>query len=381
MPNNMPRVIGVLAALAAPLFQVIGFVVWDGSWTGSAFALNLFKCTFASTGFLIVSAITRTVDPRSSDPLNTEVVGYLFLSSFLGIVIGDLMWLQALRLLHSTRVIVVDALKPFVAAILSWVFLEQELDEFTWAGMVCTMGGVLWVSLEHEKMKGTPEEEDEAAGHDSVPSVHDLTAAGGATSCQEDTQQAADSAGLPVMASVVCASRQMATGYCCAVGNVVLDSVGLVITRQHGVGLTTWEINLVRFGFAGVVMLCVSLTLHIWHCLVARGRQRQKQEGMQEAFISYQVDKVAWYALPHMTRRSWTLTSCGVVFVTFLCPALSQFALFLISVALCATLVSVGPLYVIPVAWLMLQKQPTVRGCLGACLTVGGIVLLSFSSR
>jgi len=400
--NNMPQVIGIFAALAAPLFQVTGFVIWDGTWTGSAFALNLFKCTLASTGFLIVAVVTRYAEPISSDLFNKEVIGYLFLSSLLGIVIGDFMWLEALRLIHAKRVIVVDALKPFIAALLGWFCLEQELEDLGWVGMVCTVAGVLWVSLEHDKMKGATKTEEELPEEVTLPDVDDLTAVGdagdgeragtlAANSCAEDTLQAANRAKLPVTASGVCASRHMARGYCYAVGNVVLDVVGLVITRQHGVGLTTWEINIVRFGFACVVMLCVSLFLHVWHGTVARSVMPRKQDGLGEDLLgsksvvtgglSDQVDKVAWYALPRMTRRSWALTSCGVLFVTFLSSALIQFALFIINVGLCATLVSVGPLYVIPIAWLMQQQRPTVRCCLGACLAVSGIVLLSISKR
>ena len=154
----MHQVIGIFAAVAAPLFQVIAFVIWDGIWTGSGFAINLFMCTLASTGFLIVAVVTRYVEPISSDLFNKKMIGYLFLSTLLGIVIGNFMWCEALHLIHAKGVIVVDALKPFIAAILGWFFLEQELEVLAWAGMVCTVAGVLWVSLEHEKMKDATNE-------------------------------------------------------------------------------------------------------------------------------------------------------------------------------------------------------------------------------
>ena len=52
--------IGLIAAISAPLFMTIGFLIWDIEWKkagGSAFALNMFKCNLASLAFLIMCGI------------------------------------------------------------------------------------------------------------------------------------------------------------------------------------------------------------------------------------------------------------------------------------------------------------------------------------
>ena len=112
---------GVIAALLAPLFMSLGFFIWDMRWTvsgGSAFALNMFKCNVASIWFAIVAAIRGFSQRGSSSVFKVQSIGFLTLSSTLGIIIGDVLWLEALRLLGAKHVIVSDSLKPFAAAIL-----------------------------------------------------------------------------------------------------------------------------------------------------------------------------------------------------------------------------------------------------------------------
>ena len=43
-------------------------------------------------------------------------------------------------------------------------------------------------------------------------------------------------------------------GYVAAALNVAFDTWGTVLTKEHGVGLNTWEINIVRFGFAACAL-------------------------------------------------------------------------------------------------------------------------------
>ena len=51
----------------------------------------------------------------------------LLLSAVIGIIIGDNTWLRALALIGTKRVVFVDALKPFLAAVLSRIFLDESL--------------------------------------------------------------------------------------------------------------------------------------------------------------------------------------------------------------------------------------------------------------
>ena len=95
---------GILAALVAPLSMTIGFVIWDDQWHGSAFALNLFKCTLASAMFLLTVGSIKLAGASGWSSWALGTVGWLVISSMAGIVIGDNTWLFALELLGSRKV-------------------------------------------------------------------------------------------------------------------------------------------------------------------------------------------------------------------------------------------------------------------------------------
>ena len=196
-------------------------------------------------------------------------------------------------------------------------------------------------------------------------------------------------------------------GYAMAVLNVGLDTYGALLTKQHGAGMTTWEINLVRFGFASVSCVALSLALNLRDRISAapiiHGRERSGGGGANISITAIKAsDEVLvaecgkgenearpppvsesegwrpWYSLPDMGRHSWAKVSAGVLFVTFLCPALSNYALFEIALALALTLGSVGPLFALPLTWWLRGERPTGRSFFGALITVAGITVLSF---
>ena len=73
----------------------------------------------------------------------------------------------------------------------------------------------------------------------------------------------------------------------------------------------------------------------------------------------------------------------GVVFVSFLNPALTNYAMFQIPLALLLTLESIGPLYSLPI-FLILHKEKeglSCRSTIGAILAVTGIALLSLQQQ
>jgi uncharacterized membrane protein YgcG len=66
------------------------------------------------------------------------------------------------------------------------------------------------------------------------------------------------------------------------------------------------------------------------------------------------LDLARWYQCPtSMTVTNWAKVGLGVAFVTFLCPALSNYALFRLTLGLQQTLTSLGPVYTVPVMVVM----------------------------
>lgn len=80
---------------------------------------------------------------------------------------------------------------------------------------------------------------------------------------------------------------------------------------------------------------------------------------------------------PMMTSGQWHSVVCGVLFVTFTCPALSNYALFQIDLGTCLTLTSLGPLFSIPLVYIIRGEVVSKRGMSGACLSVIGVAIMA----
>lgn len=377
--THMSVVEGIVAALLAPLLVVIGFLVWDNEWKASAFSLNLFKCSLTSLGFLVMVIVTTTTTATSSiwNTASWNVLGALMLSSTIGILIGDWVWLEGMRILGARKIIAVDSFKPFLAAGMGHVVFGESITIGVLVGLSITIVGVSIVAL--ERADPSP-----AATTHHVPVVIDQDIPVTASAAAAETDH------LLRMGTVVdnndnnnnfsySESRksriqppsEITYGIVMAVLNVVLHTCGATLTKLYGVHLSTFEINLVRFGFAALVMGLVSI-------------------GMSSIFHYYPPGDITitttaelpWYKLPpikSLSTYSWSRIMLGVLFVSFLQPSLTNYSMFQISLALLLTLESIGPLYALPLAWLLQGERPTWVALVGAILAVAGIGVLSLS--
>jgi len=334
----MARSDGVAAALAAPIFMVVGFIFWEQHWKGSALELNIFKCSLASVlcaGTIAISTGLAHLAEASGMALNMLVV-----SSLIGIVVGDLTWLMALQRIGARRVIVVDCLAPFIGAMLGRIFLDERIASLGYAGMLTTVVGVFLCALERES-----ENEDRA---DKIPDGDVLF-----------------------------------SGYALAFVNVFFDAMGAFLTKRWGgPPLDALDITVIRFGAASVMLLAVYLVMKV------AGMVSQK-ESLQDAVLPYDETKpllesgkregLVPASLIAMTRREWLLVTMGVLLVTCCNPVLYNYALFQIPLAFAITLASFGPIYAIPLVYLMKGEAVTARSAVGALLAVAGVVMLAQS--
>lgn len=155
----------------------------------------------------------------------------------------------------------------------------------------------------------------------------------------------------------------------------VIDVYAMILVKQFGAGLGAWEIPLIRFGFAAVLCIAVLLAARLPACLPARpfwrrfssddapsllsradghtGGQAEEKEGAGEELgrgtggsgpperdrqrgtgqLGAGAGRLPeWARIPEMGPREWALVACGSVLATFLCPALSTYAVFQIDV-------------------------------------------------
>ena len=148
MVSSQTEAIGVTAAAFTPLLGALGLFIWNKVWTGDAYALNLVKCSVGSLGFIFMGLCTRAGAWLSG--ADDVAVFWLIVSSFVGIVIGDNLWLHSLSVLGARRVILIDILKPFIALTFAHLLLREGVGYATVLGMCVTLAGVLTVALERE---------------------------------------------------------------------------------------------------------------------------------------------------------------------------------------------------------------------------------------
>ena len=110
-----------------------------------------------STGILNASGIADSsnmtiisANDGNSQSQSVARVDMLVLSAFLGITIGDIVWLQALQSLGARKLILVDSIKPFVGAFMGWLMLGEAMRSLAAGAMIITIVGVLIVALERK---------------------------------------------------------------------------------------------------------------------------------------------------------------------------------------------------------------------------------------
>lgn len=390
---GMPtETVGVLAAAATPLLGAIGLFIWSKVWTGDAFALNLVKCSVGTMGFVVAGVASRSGAWLSN--ASAEVTAWLVLSAFIGIVVGDNLWLYSLRVLGARRVILIDILKPFIALGMAKAALGEGVSVAVALGMCVTLGGVLTVSLEENR---TGDEENGETDRDSVKNdtnafdtVTDVTE----TSDVEGVVGAVDEYETPehpIRASASSAPRRnpaglktktlkpppfspsvFVGGYVAAAANVALDTWGTVLTKQHGGGLNTWEINFVRFGSAAATL-----------ALVAAAKRTAARFGRRTSDVSYRdAETTNETIFPVLSKRSWVQILLGVSFTTFLAPGLGNYALFRVSsLAVFSTLMCVGPIYALPLGKMVNDEPITARAVIGSVVAILGTTPMFFGKQ
>ena len=346
----------------------------------------------------------------------------------------------------------VDCVKPFVSAILSFFILGETLRLEAGGAMAVTMAGILLVSREGSPRNQAESKHSNSAGSlsDDIRDVEmdDLGHAGssnkvvagleaGRSPQDAKTDGGGRGAGAgPGNDAGQARTGELGRGFALASCNVVIDVYALILTKQHGRGLGAWEISLVRFGFAALVMLFAILAARLAAFArrrsAARGAGPAGSAGLGAAGSDPHADTPAllapapglgaeqhggaggpavaeavageagggaagergegapgaagasaggdgvpeWARMPALVRRAWALVACGSVLCTFICPALSTYAVFQLDVATFSTLAATAPISSIPLVILLKRESVPPLGALGAVVSCLGVAFL-----
>jgi drug/metabolite transporter (DMT)-like permease len=145
-----------------------------GCWSVSALAfteaakrmgslpLNIIRLAMALGLFVVFEGLAR----GSPLPLDASAHNWFWLSisGLVGFTLGDLCLFRSFVLIGPRLSLLLMSLVPVMAAAASWVALGEELSLFSMAGMVLTIGGVVWVILERKPFAAGPVVHASAAG-------------------------------------------------------------------------------------------------------------------------------------------------------------------------------------------------------------------------
>jgi drug/metabolite transporter (DMT)-like permease len=171
-----------------------------------------------------------------------------------------------------------------------------------------------------------------------------------------------------------------------------------VLTKQHGAGLNTWEINFVRFGSAAAALALGAVLRPIIFRLYANltglgGRPRNyahldadttgaaSKEGGGRGGGGGGGGRGGGVILPRLDTRGWLQVVGGIFMTTFLAPGAGNFALFRVpSLAVFSTLMCVGPIYALPLGYFIKGERVTTSAAVGSVMACVGVIPMFFGN-
>ena len=151
----MERYTGELAAMATALLWTLSVLAWTsaGKHIG-AVAVCFIRLVIAGVFLMVYGQLVRGLAlPTDADPCTWLVLG---ISGFFGFFLADICLFKSLLLIGPRLTLLVQSLVPPMAAILSHVWLGDDLTPRHWLAMLVTVVGVGWVVLEQPDADAQP---------------------------------------------------------------------------------------------------------------------------------------------------------------------------------------------------------------------------------
>ena len=149
----MEKYVGELAALVTALLWTLSILAWTSAGKSiGALAVSFIRLLFASVFLAITGQITRGL----ALPMDASSNAWwcLGVSGLFGLCLADICLFKACLVIGPRLTLLVSALSPPLASILSNVWLGDALNWQHWVGMLVTLAGICWVVLEQPETDG-----------------------------------------------------------------------------------------------------------------------------------------------------------------------------------------------------------------------------------
>jgi drug/metabolite transporter (DMT)-like permease len=244
----------------------------------------------------------------------------LVVSGLVGFTFGDLCLFQSFVVIGARVSMLLMALAPPMAALISWIILGEKMTGMAWLGMAVTMTGIAIVVFKREDLPRIPEGRRKLRFNYPVWGI--LLGLGGAFG---------QSLGLVLSKLGMQDSGEVAAG------------------RIHGIAqsyspFASAQIRVIA-GIAGFAILYTILGM--W--------------------------KKTWKAMSN--RKAVFQLSIGAFFGPFLGVSFSLLAVQLTNTGIAATIMAIVPVLIIPPSIILFKEKVTLKEVSGAILAVGGVAL------
>lgn len=240
----------------------------------------------------------------------------LGISGCLGLTIGDWALFSAFVRIGPRVTSLIFTTSPIFAALVGWLALDEHLDPLAWLGMLVTIGGVAWVVAERPTKGPTLLRSERVWG---------LVLAIAAAACQ-------------------------AIGYLLSKQGI---GHGWLPRAQH---MSPQTASLIRMFFAALSVI----PMLIW--LAARARPSKPDPASATG--------------RHGPGLGYFYTLCGSVAGPFLGMWMSLVASDRVKLGVAQTLISLTPVFILPLVAVIYKERISVRAVVGACIAVAGTALL-----
>ena len=289
--------LGEVAALSASAVWACASIIFARLGRDVApISLNFLKGTIALFLMVITAFLLLGPGVPSISAMTWVLLGA---SGIVGITLGDTSYFNALIKLGPRRTLLMSALVPPITATLGWLFLNEELTLVMVAGMCLTLAGVTWVIRER-------------TGDDPDRDI-------------------------------------MRAGILFALGAVLCQAAGNILTKAGSAEITALEISIIRlvFGTVGLGVVVMSL-----------GKLRNTFAILKNA----KTRNAIFVATILGTYLGIWLLNAGLKYTP--------------NTGVAATLSSTSPLFILPLAALFDGERLTPRAVIGAAIAVAGVGIL-----
>jgi drug/metabolite transporter (DMT)-like permease len=317
-----PQFLGETAAIIVSLFWSFCSILFTiagnriGVWSLNAIRMLMALGLLATAHIILLGTLVPDA--------NQGQWFYMGLSGIIGLSLGDLGYFGCLVFLGPRKGVLVMSTHPIVSALVGFAVLHEVMGLWAIVGMALCLSGVTWVVLERDE----PDEKNA-----------DVKGKEGRAECPDPL-----------------AKKRRNYGVILGTVGSIAQGIGLVISK-YGMLNAASDIDHPLNPLSATLMRIIVAVIFFWVVMLVVTKMPEVLKGFKD-------------------RKAMTSMFGGAIFGPFLGVWLSMVAVQLALAGIAATLMSLMPIMIIPIVWILYRQKTNWRGIIGACIAILGVAVI-----